>query len=119
MGFASTVVTNDQYSLVILRLLKLDLRKNKIDQLVSHAIRNHVRIDKFTCRLFLIGIPQLNDGLDWLKLDEITIAHRSLPLCLLLPDSSKSGNACVQALHRIKRHCYNYQAKERSILCDD
>ncbi len=93
------VVADDQQALVVHGLVELKLRNDEVDQLLGHLLGDDIGLDKLPGGSRLVGVPQLNHGLDGLELDQVSVFHRILPPCGF---SSLSSCSTSSGLHNRK-----------------
>jgi hypothetical protein len=74
------VVPDDEDALVVVRSIELELREHEVDQLLRHLLGDDVVRHQPLRLAGLVSIPQLNDRLDRLELDQVRVFHRAL-LC--------------------------------------
>ena len=110
------VVADDQQPLVVHGLVELKLRNDQVDQLLGHLLGDDVGLDKLPGSSGLVGVPQLDHGLDGLELDQVSVFHRvCLPALSFLvfmrwPPGSLPGNlvrdiVCIRDGPASRRPC--------------
>ena len=76
--FTGAIVADDQQPHSVGRFIKLQLGDDVSCQSVGHLIGNDVGLDKLTGDGRLIGMVQVDDCFDGVKLDQIAVFHRNI-----------------------------------------
>lgn len=80
MRFTCAVISDDQKPLIFHGLVKLKLRNGDIYQLLGHFLGDNVRLYKLPGGSRLVGFPELNNGFNGIKLNQLSILHLICPL---------------------------------------
>ena len=78
MALTRAVVADDENALVVGGRLELEVGDHQIAQLLGHALRDHERLDELPHGGGGVRLLKLDDGLDWLELDQIAVFHGDL-----------------------------------------
>ena len=98
MALASAVVADDQNALVVGGRLELQVGDHDLAQLLGHSLRDHEGLDELPNGIGRIRLLKLDDGLDWLELDQIAVFHGDavLPqLLALVPIVMTTASVCL------------------------
>ena len=93
MRLAGAVVADNQHPFGIRRPVEAQLRQDDRRQPFSHGIGDDVGAHQLLSLILAVGLAQLDDGLDGIELDEVSIEHGGL----FLPAQSggiDNGNIC-------------------------
>ena len=74
---ACPIVAHDQQAHVVLGLGELQLRDHQPRQDVGHALRDDIGLDQGRRFTLVVGLPKLDDSLDGIKLDQVSVLHLS------------------------------------------
>ena len=75
MRFAGAVVADDEQAAIVLGLGVLKLGEHEVAQAVGHVGGNNIGADEFFRLGALVGLPEFDDRLDGLKMDQFAIFH--------------------------------------------
>jgi hypothetical protein len=78
--FTGAVVADDQDAFVVDGHVERELRDHHLGEAVRHLVGEDVGRDELLSLVRAIGVEQLDDRLDRLELDEISVAHAVLVL---------------------------------------
>ena len=78
--FAGAVVANDEHALVVDGDVERELRDHHLGEALRHLVGDDIGRDELLSLVRAIGVEQLDDRLDRLELDEISVAHAMLAL---------------------------------------
>ena len=97
VALARAVVADDEDALVVGGRLELQVGDHQIAQLLGHALRDHERLDELPHGGGRVRLLKLDDGLDWLELDQIAVFHGDvLPqLLALVPTGMTTASVCL------------------------
>ena len=76
--FTGAVVADDQDALVVDGHVERELRDHHLGEALRHLVGDDVGRDELLPLVRTIGVEQLDDRLDRLELDEISVAHAFL-----------------------------------------
>ena len=77
--FSGAVVADHQQTLVVHGPIELKLWKNESDQSFGHLPGDDIGLDQPPGYVGFVGFPQLDDGFDWIELDQVPVFHRVRP----------------------------------------
>jgi len=83
VGLARAIVADDEDALVVARGQELELGDDDVGELVGHAVGDDVGLDQAASGVLPVGVAELDDGLDGIELDQITVAHCDSFQCCL------------------------------------
>jgi hypothetical protein len=76
--FTGAVVADDQDALVVDGHVERELRDHHLGETLRHLVGDDIGRDELLSLVRAIGVEQLDDRLDRLELDEISVAHAFL-----------------------------------------
>ena len=76
------VVTDDQQAFVVDRLVELHLRNDKLGEPFGHFLGNDIGVHEGVCGARFVRVTQLNDRLNRVELDKVSVFH-ACPASLL------------------------------------
>src|SRR5205807_1330433 len=69
------VVSDDENAFSIGRRLDLKIGNHQIAQLLGHSLRDDERLDELPHGIGRTRLFELDDGLNWLELNQVAISH--------------------------------------------
>jgi hypothetical protein len=77
--FTCSIVAHDENALVVCGLAELQLREDEIAEHFSHSVRDDKCLDQSARIRGRVGLSELDNGFNWLELNELRIFHLCLP----------------------------------------
>ena len=75
MRLARSIVSDDEQTLVVRRLIELELLDHDIRELIGHLVADYIGGHQPSCGRLLVGVPELDHRLDRVELDQVTVFH--------------------------------------------
>ena len=94
------VIADNEHSLVICRLMELEVGKHEFLQLFGHAIGDHKGLNELSYGIGRIALFELNDGFDGIELHKFAVFHGAVtfdgcePAGLMVSRSASEGLSC-------------------------
>ena len=91
VALTCSVIADHQKPTIVCGLIELHMREDNPNQPLGHLLRDDVRGNQMLGFRQLIGIPQLDDILNGVELNQIAIFHPSFPSVVTCKKSSSVG----------------------------